>query len=209
MLVRPKYSAVLILNEESESRIVKMVLPLTKACQGMEFVIGLSDPNKQRQSALVLLLKSGQICLYDDSEMEHYLLSSHSFVKQPYGDSGINVAKFYTSDRTTITNEDYFSSLASKYPWLLSMKDKCQISASFSNIHKTRNLYITEHMDGTISFWDASCPLLLQIFMIKQQLTSNHNCMKTIHQVEHVLLYCSLICPPVFLYLGIIVERSA
>ncbi|XP_044954906.1 uncharacterized protein LOC123405176 [Hordeum vulgare subsp. vulgare] len=180
---------VLILNEESESRIVNMVSPLTEACQGMGFVIGLSDPNKQRQSALVLLLKSGQICLYDDSEIERYLLQSqsrspptlprHSFVKQRptisilsqrYGDSGINVAKFYTSDRTTITNEDYFSSLASKYPWLLSMKDKGQISASFSNIHKTKNLYITRHMDGTISFWDASCPLLLQIFMIKQQL---------------------------------------
>ncbi|VAH35190.1 unnamed protein product [Triticum turgidum subsp. durum] len=174
---------VLILNEESESRIVKMVLPLTEACQGMEFVTGLSDPNKQRQTVLVLLLKSGQICLYDDSEIERYLLQSqsrspptlpsHSFVKQPYGDSGINVAKFYTSDRTATANEDYFSTLASKYPWLLSMKDKGQISASLSNIHKTRNLCITGHMDGTISFWDASCPLLLQIFMIKQQHEDN------------------------------------
>uniref|UniRef100_A0A453CMF3 Lethal giant larvae (Lgl)-like C-terminal domain-containing protein n=1 Tax=Aegilops tauschii subsp. strangulata TaxID=200361 RepID=A0A453CMF3_AEGTS len=174
---------VLILNEESESRIVKMVLPITEACQGMEFVTGLSDPNKQRQTVLVLLLKSGQICLYDDSEIERYLLQSqsrspptlpsHSFVKQPYGDSGINVAKFYTSDRTATANEDYFSTLASKYPWLLSMKDKGQISASLSNIHKTRNLYITGHMDGTISFWDASCPLLLQIFMIKQQHEDN------------------------------------
>uniref|UniRef100_A0A453CMD2 Lethal giant larvae (Lgl)-like C-terminal domain-containing protein n=1 Tax=Aegilops tauschii subsp. strangulata TaxID=200361 RepID=A0A453CMD2_AEGTS len=106
---------VLILNEESESRIVKMVLPITEACQGMEFVTGLSDPNKQRQTVLVLLLKSGQICLYDDSEIERYLLQSqsrspptlpsHSFVKQPYGDSGINVAKFYTSDRTATANE--------------------------------------------------------------------------------------------------------
>lgn len=71
--------------------------------------------------------------------------------------------------------QDYFSTLASKYPWLLSLKDKGQISASLSNIHKTRNLYITGHMDGTISFWDASCPLLLQIFMIKQQVASNPN----------------------------------
>jgi hypothetical protein len=91
-------------------------------------------------------------------------------------------------------------------------------------------------MDGTISFWDASCPLLMQIFMIKQQVTSNHNYftryftvinvhahffllhsnqefliklhrMKTIHQVAPVLLHCSLICPPAFLYLGIRVER--
>uniref|UniRef100_A0ACD5UUB5 Uncharacterized protein n=1 Tax=Avena sativa TaxID=4498 RepID=A0ACD5UUB5_AVESA len=176
-------SQVLILNEESESRIVKMVLPLTEACKGMELVTGLSDPNKQRQSTLVLLLKSGKICLYDDSEIERYLLHSqsrspptlpnHSYVKQPYGDSGINIAKFYSSGRTSIADEDYFSSLATKYPWLLSMKDKGQNSANFTNIHKTRNLYITGHMDGTISFWDASCPLLVQIFMIKQQNEDN------------------------------------
>jgi hypothetical protein len=96
------------LNEESESRIVKMVLPLTESCQGMELITGLSDPNKHRQSALVLLLKSGQMCLYDDSEIERYLLhsqsrsppalSNHSSVKLPYGDSGISVAKFYTSN---------------------------------------------------------------------------------------------------------------
>ena len=53
------------------------------------------------------------------------------------------------------------------------MKDKGQTLTSFTNIHKTRNLYITGHLDGTISFWDASCPLLLQIFMIKQQVPSN------------------------------------
>ncbi|KAL6652218.1 hypothetical protein ACP70R_011143 [Stipagrostis hirtigluma subsp. patula] len=171
---------VLILNEESESRIVKMVLPLTDSCQGMEFVTGLSDPNKQRQSALVLLMKSGQICLYDDSEIERYLLHSqsrsppalpnHSSVKLPYGDSGISVAKFYTSNPAALASldEDYFS-LATKYPWLFSMKDNGQTSTSSTNIHKTQNLYITGHLNGTISFWDASCPLLLQIFSIKPQ----------------------------------------
>jgi hypothetical protein len=92
-----------------------MVLPLTEACKGMELVTGLSDPNKQKQSTLVLLLKSGQICLYDDSEIERYLLHSqsrspptlpnHSYVKQPYGDSAINIAKFYTSGRTSIADE--------------------------------------------------------------------------------------------------------
>ncbi|PNT61666.1 hypothetical protein BRADI_5g18470v3 [Brachypodium distachyon] len=184
---------VLILNEESESRIVKMVLPFTEACQGMELVTGLSDPNKHRQTVLVLLLKSGQIYLYDDSEIERYLLHSqsrspptlpyHSSVKQPYSDSGINIAKFYTTGPTglasleetasSLNGQDYFSSSVSKYPWLLSMKDKGQISASSTNIHKTRNLYITGHIDGTISFWDASCPLLLQIFTIKPQNEDN------------------------------------
>ncbi|CAN6249750.1 unnamed protein product [Urochloa humidicola] len=175
---------VLILNEESESRIVKMVLPLTESCEGMELITGLSDPNKHQQSALVLLLKSGQMCLYDDSEIERYLLHSqsrspptlpnHSSVKLPYGNSGISVAKFYTSNPAALasSDEDYFS-LASKYPWLFSMKDKCQNLTSFTNIQKTRNIYITGHLDGIISFWDASCPLLLQIFTIKQQNEDN------------------------------------
>ncbi|KAJ1272307.1 hypothetical protein BS78_06G192200 [Paspalum vaginatum] len=175
---------VLILNEESESRIVKMVLPLTESCEEMELVTGLSDPNKHRQSTLVLLLKSGQMCLYDDSEIERYLLHSqsrspptlpnYSSVKLPYGDSGISVAKFCTSNPASLasSDEDYFSS-ATKYPWLFSMKDKGQALTGFTNIHKTRNLYITGHLDGTISFWDASCPLLLQIFMIKQQNEDN------------------------------------
>ncbi|XP_062185460.1 uncharacterized protein LOC133889038 [Phragmites australis] len=175
---------VLILNEESESRIVKMMLPLAETCQGMELVTGLSDPNNHRQSVLVLLLKSGQICLYDDSEIERYLLHSqsrspptlpsHSSVKLPYGDSGISVAKFFTSSPAALASldEDYFS-LATKYPWLFSMKDKAQTATCFTNIHKTRNLYITGHVDGTINFWDASCPLFLQIFTIKQQNEDN------------------------------------
>lgn len=93
-----------------------MVLPLTESCQGMEFITGLSDPNKHKQSALVLLLKSGQVCLYDDSEIERYLLHSqsrspptlpsHSLVKLPYGDSGISVAKFYTSNPAALTSLD-------------------------------------------------------------------------------------------------------
>ncbi|GJN26722.1 hypothetical protein PR202_gb14678 [Eleusine coracana subsp. coracana] len=82
----------------------------------MELVTGLSDPNKLKQSALVLLLKSGQICLYDDSEIERYLLHSqsksqttlpnHSFVKLPYGDSRISVAKFYTNSPAASSDEN-------------------------------------------------------------------------------------------------------
>ncbi|KAG8083058.1 hypothetical protein GUJ93_ZPchr0014g46649 [Zizania palustris] len=197
---------VLILNEESESRIVKMVLPLTEACQGMELVAGLSDPNKHKQSALVLLLKSGQIFLYDDSEIECYLLHAqsrpaqtlpnHSPVKLPYGDSSISVAKFYTSSPAAVASldEDYFSSLATKYPWFLSMKDKYQNSISSADIHKTRNLYITGHLDGTISFWDASCPLLLQIFSIKQQNEDNMSSGTPITSLQFDMSSSILIC---------------
>lgn len=197
---------VLILNEESESRIVKMVLPLTEACQGMELVSGLSDPNKHKQSALVLLLKSGQICLYDDSEIERYLLHAqsrsplalpnYSSVKLPYGDPSITAAKFYTSSPTAATSldEDYFSSLATKYPWFLSMKDKHQTSTGSADIHKTRNLYVTGHLDGTIRFWDASCPLLLQNLMIKQQNEENSPSGTPITSLQFDMSSSILIC---------------
>jgi hypothetical protein len=89
---------------------------------------------------------------------------------------------FYLTISSSNDGQDYFS-LASKFPWLFSMKDKGQTLTSFTNIHKTRNLYITGHFDGTLSFWDASCPLLLQIFMIKQQVHSNHN-----YFAEHLII---------------------
>jgi hypothetical protein len=69
---------------------------------------------------------------------------------------------FYQTSSSFNDGQDYFS-LAAKYSWLFSVKDKVQTSTSLTNIHKTRNLYITGHLDGTISFWDASCPLFLQI----------------------------------------------
>jgi hypothetical protein len=56
------------------------------------------------------------MCLYDDSEIERYLLHSqsrspptlpnHSSVKLPYGDSGISVAKFYTSNHASSASLD-------------------------------------------------------------------------------------------------------
>jgi hypothetical protein len=61
-----------------------------------------------------------------------------------------------------------------KYAQFLSTNSKqrekisvgCTSSGSMS---KTKILYITGHLDGTINFWDASCPLLLLILSLKQQ----------------------------------------
>lgn len=81
------------------------MLPLTEACLGMEVISCFSDQNKHKENALVLLLKSGHLYLYNDSEIEHYLLKSQSKssptlpnqlkVKLPFGDSGITIAKLY------------------------------------------------------------------------------------------------------------------
>lgn len=82
------------------------MLPLTESCLAMELISCFSDQNKHKENALVLLLKSGHLCLYNDSEIEHYLLKSQSKssptlpnqlkVKLPFGDSAITITKLYT-----------------------------------------------------------------------------------------------------------------
>lgn len=87
---------------------IKLVLPLTEACLAMEMISCCSDRNKLKQSTLVLLMKSGNLCLFDDSDIERYLLQCQSkscpslptpiLVKLPYVDSSITVAKLYTGN---------------------------------------------------------------------------------------------------------------
>lgn len=42
-------------------------------------------------------------------------------------------------------------------------------STTFAPFSKAKNLLITGHSSGAINFWDASCPLLLPIASINQQ----------------------------------------
>ncbi|XP_038975430.1 uncharacterized protein LOC103720924 isoform X1 [Phoenix dactylifera] len=172
---------VIILNDNCESRTIKLMLPLTEACLAMELISGFSDQNKHKENALVLLLKSGRLCLYNDSEIEHYLLKSQSkssptlpnqlMVKLPFGDSGITIARLYTCNPASSVpmSEDHIF-FAKKYSRLLSIgvKEK-DGSPRFSGFSKTKSLLITGHFDGAINIWDASCPLLLPILSIKKQ----------------------------------------
>lgn len=176
---------VIIFNDNCESRTIKLALPLTEACLAMELISCISDQNKHRENALVLLLKSGRLCLYNDSEIEHYLLKSQSkspptlpnqlTVKLPFGDSGITIAKLYTCnpDSSVTMDEDHIL-FAKKCSPLISigMKEKdgsLLNSTRFSGFSKTKSLLITGHHDGAINIWDASCPLLLPILSIKKQ----------------------------------------
>lgn len=97
-----------MLNEHTESRTIKLVLPLAEACLDMEIVSSGNDRTKNKQDALLLLLKSGLLCVYDDSEIQKYLtqclskspptLPKQLTVKVPFGDSRITVAKFVTDN---------------------------------------------------------------------------------------------------------------
>nr|CAE03092.2 OSJNBa0017B10.7 [Oryza sativa Japonica Group] len=115
--------------------------------------------------------------------------SDHAYLFQIAFLMGFDQIASYFDD-----GQDYFSSLATKYPWFLSMKDKHQTSTGSADIHKTRNLYVTGHLDGTIRFWDASCPLLLQNLMIKHQNEENSPSGTPITSLQFDMSSSILIC---------------
>lgn len=97
---------VVALDDSFESRTIKLVLPLTESCIAMEIVSCFGDRAKHKQNALLLLSKSSQLYLYNDSQIEHYLLQcqsksitslpNHFMVKLPFTDSSITIARFYS-----------------------------------------------------------------------------------------------------------------
>ncbi|CAL9101764.1 unnamed protein product [Musa acuminata var. zebrina] len=178
---------VIIINESTQTRTIKLVLPLTEPCLGMEIVSCFSNQSKNKQNTLVLLLRSGRLCLYDDSAIEQYLLHCQSkspptlpkqfMVTLPFGDSRITAAKLYIGPSSpveeSVAMQDHIL-LPNKYSSLFSinMKEKDgsrRSSAHFSGFLKAKNLLVTGHVDGAINFWDASCPLLFPLLSIEQQ----------------------------------------
>ncbi|XP_068468684.1 lethal(2) giant larvae protein homolog SRO77 [Phaseolus vulgaris] len=173
---------VVLLNEHTESRTIKMGLHLSEGSIDMEII---STSSKQRQNYLILLGKSGNVYLYDDNLIERYLLQSQSkstpslpkevFVKLPLADSRITTAKFISNNPNVFSSEDeYYSQLVKNYPPLIpietNLKDGINFSsANFTGFSNFRNLYITGHSNGAITFWDASCPFFTPILQLKQQ----------------------------------------
>ncbi|XP_043714001.1 uncharacterized protein LOC122662432 isoform X2 [Telopea speciosissima] len=176
---------VIMMNEHTESRTIKFMFPLPEPCLDMEIISSSSDQSKQKGDSLLILLKSGQLYVYDDSTIGKYLLQSQSksptsvpkevVVKLPFVDSSITIAKIITNDSTllTSTDEDYNSLAKNSTPLLPNdMKGKDannSYSTHFSGFAKIKNLYITGHSNGAINFWDLSFPLFLPISSINQQ----------------------------------------
>ncbi|XP_027909393.1 uncharacterized protein LOC114168683 isoform X1 [Vigna unguiculata] len=173
---------VVLLNEHTESRTIKMGLHLSEGSVDMEII---STSSKQRQNYFILLGKSGNVYLYDDNLIEKYLLQSQSkstpslpkevLVKLPLSDSSITAAKFISNNPNLFSSEDeYYSQLVKNYPPLIpietNLKDGINFSAAnFTGFSNLRNLYITGHSNGAITFWDASCPFFTPILQLKQQ----------------------------------------
>ncbi|OVA00628.1 WD40 repeat [Macleaya cordata] len=181
---------IILLNEQTESRMIKLALPLSEPCLDMQIISSTSDQIKHKQDSLLLLLKSGHLCAYDDSLIEKYLLQCQTrsppslpkqvIVKLPFADSSITAAKFITNDSNPLSamDEDY-KLLAKSSPPILPTetkgKDGSHLSSQFGGFTKAKSLYITGHSDGTINFWDLSCPIFLPISSVKQQSEDDHS----------------------------------
>ncbi|KAL3838832.1 hypothetical protein ACJIZ3_023423 [Penstemon smallii] len=170
---------VVLLNEHTESRTIKLGLHPPESLVDMEIITSSIEQNKNRHGSLLLLGRSSRIYAYDDSLIERYLVqcqtkSSPSLpkeitIKLPYGDSSITVTKFVTSIpcMPLPENED-FNNLPF-FPFERNIKD----GNSNSTFSRSRNLFITGHSNGAINFWDASCPLFLPVASITQQSDSD------------------------------------
>ncbi|XP_059438419.1 uncharacterized protein LOC132171187 [Corylus avellana] len=182
--VSGNFLQVMLLNEHTESRTIKLGLHLPEPCIDME-IISSSEQYKHKQDCLLLLGKSGTVYAYDDCLIEKYLLQCQSKsptslpkevkLKMPFADSSITIAKFITDSPCMLSpaDEDYIQ-MAGNIPPLLpsetKQKDRSHLnSANFSGFSKVKNLYITGHSDGAINFWDVSCPFVIPIFSLKQQ----------------------------------------
>lgn len=67
--------------------------------------------------------------------------------------------------------QDY-AVLAKDFPHMFSLENKTKDgSTQFSGFSKVKNLYITGHRNGAITFWDVSSPIFIPILSLKQQVT--------------------------------------
>ncbi|CAL0314269.1 unnamed protein product [Lupinus luteus] len=177
---------VVLLNEHNESRTVKLGLHLSESCIDMEIISASSEQSKNKQNSVFLLLgKSGHLYMYDDSLIERYLLQLQSkstasppkevVVKLPLIDSSITTTKFISNNSSFLNSgEQYYSQLMETYPPLIPIDTSLKVgfnlsSANFAGFSNVKNLYITGHGNGAITFWDASCPIFTPVLQLKQQ----------------------------------------
>ncbi|KAH7849902.1 hypothetical protein Vadar_024735 [Vaccinium darrowii] len=170
---------VVLLNEHTESRTIKLGLHSSEPCVDMEIISNYNEQNKRKQDVLLLLGKSGRVNAYDDSAIEKHLLQSQTrsppslpkeiLVKLPFADSSICIAKFITENQYFGSGDEGTSLLEKLAPSLFSFDMKVKDTTQSTQFSKSKNLYITGHNNGAINFWDASCPVMLPIASIVQQ----------------------------------------
>lgn len=112
---------VVLLNEQTETRMIKLGLHVSEPCADMEMIIADgNEQSKHKQDYLFVLGKSGRVYAYDDYMIEKYLIQSQSksppslpketVVKLPFSDSSsITVGKFLTNSSHLLNLSDVVS----------------------------------------------------------------------------------------------------
>ncbi|KAK3023413.1 hypothetical protein RJ639_042801, partial [Escallonia herrerae] len=176
---------VIIINEHTESRTIKLGLHPPEPCVDMEIISSSYEQSKHKQDSFLLLGKSGHVYAYDDSNIEKYLLQSQSrsppslpkevMVRLPFVDSAITTAKLVTDNPYQLSSADkeYFL-MQKNIPPLFTLDvmqrdGTCSNSTHFGTFSNFKILYITGHSNGAINFWDLSCPLFFPIISLTQQ----------------------------------------
>lgn len=118
---------VILLNDHTEGRTIRLGLQLPEPCIDMEIISStISEQSKHKQDCFLVLGNSGHLYAYDDCSIEKYLLQSQSkvppslpkevMVKMPFVDSSITVSKFITDDTNMLTSTDEVIWLSSNIP---------------------------------------------------------------------------------------------
>nr|GMC62540.1 uncharacterized protein LOC109167710 isoform X1 [Ipomoea batatas] len=163
-------SQVVLLNEHTESRTIKLGLHPPESCLDMEIISSSKAPSKQKYDAFLLLGKSGVVYAYDDSLVERYLLQCQT-KSPPSLPKEISVKLPFVCSFSLTCHILYIFPL---FPFERKQKDgTISNSGSSAEFSKAKNLYITGHSNGAINFWDVSCPLLLPIVSLTQQSEDN------------------------------------
>lgn len=105
-----------LLNEQTESRTIKLGLQLPEPCIDMEIIARSNEQSKHNQDLVLAIGKSGQVFAYDDSSIEKYLLQSQSksspslpreiVIKLPHADSNISISRFIMNDSEAGNHSD-------------------------------------------------------------------------------------------------------
>ncbi|KAK4752842.1 hypothetical protein SAY87_021640 [Trapa incisa] len=156
---------VVLLNDQTESRTIKLGLQLPEPCVDMKITRS-SEQNKHNQDLFIAIGKSGQMFAYDDSSIEKYLLQSQSksspslprevTVKLPYADSVISISRLIINDTGAGNLNDEVKDIPSLFTFDKKPKDVAGLS--FSGFSKVKYLYITGHTNGCLNFWDGAAP---------------------------------------------------